>query len=62
MATFSQCPRCNCKDEGTTIYQCDSCNKIFCDVCCGGSGSCPRCNADLYEKTELGEVQNEEDD
>lgn len=62
MATFSQCPRCNCKDDGTEIYKCDGCNTIFCDVCCGSGGGCPRCNADDDRKTGLGEVQNEEYD
>jgi hypothetical protein len=59
MATFSQCPRCNCKDEGTTIYKCNGCNKIFCDVCSNSLGNCPRCDC---VGGRLGEVQNEDDD
>jgi len=59
MATFSQCPRCNCKDEGTEIYQCLGCKTIFCDVCGTGSGGCSCCGSD---GTALGEVQNEKDD
>jgi len=63
MATFSQCPNCNCNSDGTEIYKCNICGKIFCEVCVEGF-CCPHCGHDLYidelnshERKRLGRIQ-----
>jgi len=47
MASFAQCPNCNCNEEGTEIYKCLNTGKFFCIVC-AEDYYCPHCGEDGY--------------
>lgn len=34
---YNQCPNCGNTSEGSTIYRCNNCRKLFCSECGGKS-------------------------
>ena len=69
MSNHAQCPNCACTDDGTNIYKCDDCGRVFCYECKGTSlheyignvfgATCPGCD-ELAGK--IGEVSSGGDD
>lgn len=50
MASFRECPNCECTESGTEVNKCKECGKVFCDVCANGGGfmeytRCPECDS-----------------
>jgi|ERR1039458_40545 hypothetical protein len=72
MSTHAHCPNCGCSDDGTKIYQCNDCGKVFCRACSGyglpegtiiiPGATCPRCKGLAGNIGKIVSTDGDEDD
>jgi DNA-directed RNA polymerase subunit RPC12/RpoP len=42
---YKKCKNCHCRQDGTTVYRCRNCGKIFCSNCLPDS-ACSDCDGE----------------